>query len=459
MLKFYRQEKKIATPIAFLFLLIVFFITYFAMKKLPIFFKKLPAVSIKAKDNTVEKIEITNLANNSVSIFWKTQQKETGWVIYGENKDILDMTSSDSRDSTSEKKYYLIHYAVLKDLKENKTYFFKIITNKGVFSSFNNAPFEFTTSSEFNRTTDLKPAFGKVINKNGKPVSGGVVILRISGVYSLSALTSDAGEWLIPLYFLKTYDAKNFLLPSPDTLTTIESINNEGEMSLVTTTLKNISPLPQTIVIGINFQFKEEKTNVLSTSTAENSADLDKINDVDIIFPKENAVIAGKKPIFKGTARPFEKIKVVISQKLNKNTRQFEIYANDKGIWNLTVPYSFNPGDYNIFIETKDKKNKTVKVNHNFAILKSGESVLGEATPEATITLSAPSVAPSATLPPIPSPTLGVIISPTITSPKETETSTPVLSEVPPQTGINFIPFSIMGVVLIMAGLGFLIAL
>jgi hypothetical protein len=87
--------------------------------------------------------------------------------------------------------------------------------------------------------------------------------------------------------------------------------------------------------------------------------------------------------------------------------------------------------------QTIDEKKKVIKRQRTFSIAKSGESVvLGEATPEGTI---------SPTTPPIG----GISEVPTL-EPTLFATATPA----PPVTGVSFTTFSLFSVALIAVGAG-----
>ena len=70
------RENKLPTVIGFLF---IFFISVIFSR----FFLGL-AGSSKASLKVAKRVEIVNLSPTQTSIFWQTDQKESGWVLYGE---------------------------------------------------------------------------------------------------------------------------------------------------------------------------------------------------------------------------------------------------------------------------------------------------------------------------------------------------------------------------------------
>lgn len=419
---FYREEKKIAVPLALFFLLI--FLTGLSFT-----IKHIKTTATQAQKTTTGAVDITNLTNHAVSIAWKTAEKEIGWVVYGESKNGLNETGFDDRDTNKRKNSYRNHQVTLKNLKEQRNYFFKIVSDKRVITSGNNSPFTFRTTISFKPQHKLQPAFGKVVNKNGTPVAYGLVMLKIDGAHPLSTLTKTTGEWLIPLYYLVDRTTGQPFFANEKTPALIELTNDEGETARVTTTISTLSPLPKTIIIGQQIELQEDTTRVLAESTNLVS---NVVRPIDIIFPKANSVIPGRRPLIKGVAQPSQKLTLTLKS-ASRQPQVFEIAADSEGIWTLTIPYDLPEENHVLTVKTPDRNGQLRTVKRAFAIAKSGQSVLGQATPEATVTQ-------------LPSPT---------TSPAEALPATPP----PPVTGVNDLSLSLFGAGLLIVGLGFLLIL
>lgn len=422
---FYRQEKKIAAPLALLFLIII-------LTGLSITIKKIKSTIIQAQKTKSFTVTISNLTNHSASIIWQGFTKETGWAIYGKNKNSLINISFDDRNELDQKNKYLNHHATLKNLEENTNYFFQIVSDKQIVNTGDNTPFFLKTTPKFDLKQNLPPAFGKIINKNGLPVKDGLVILTIDGAYPLSALTKASGEWLIPLYYLIDQKTGQSLSDTGETAVVLTITNDEGQKAQAHTTLKNISFLSKTMTIGQKLEFKEEKTNVLSSST-ETMNPPNQI--IDIIFPKENAVIPGRRPFFKGIASPQTTINLTIKSINNKPIETFDVATDKDGVWNFSMPYDLTPESYILQVKTLDENGNANIISRQFALAKSGEAILGEATPSATL-----SQAPSPTMQPTPT----IIVK---------TTSIPT----PPVTGVNDLSLPLLGAGFMIIGIGFIL--
>lgn len=415
---FYRTEKKIASPLALILLVVILISTAFAIQTMK-------TLRTKADTTFFNEIEVTNITDSNATIIWKTNMKTKGWIQYGTNKNTLTSFAFDDRDTANHRSTYIHHHATLKHLNKNSNYYFNITSTQDINTSTNHTPFSFKTSAGLSLRKGIKPAFGKSINTNGSPLVDAIALLKVNGAITLSTLTKTTGEWLIPLFSLldkKTYQSLDFTDTTP---VTIEIRNEDDEKAVFTTTIGQVSPVSETIVMGQNKEFIEEKTNVLADFTALSPP---KKTAIDIIFPKNNAIIPGKRPLIKGTALPLSEVIMTVHSPTSQHT--YTLKTTQDGIWSFTLPYSLPEETHTLTITTHDANNATVTKTRIFTIAKSGESVLGEATPEATITQ--------------------ISLSPT-TQP----TTIPTHGPSPPVTGDIPLSIPLIGSGLLILGLGF----
>lgn len=337
------------------------------------------ATPSKAEKKIVRRFEVANLTSNQVVVYWQTDQKAVGWVVYGKKENELNRVAYDDRDLPQNKLSSQNHYATLKNLDENQTYFFKLINDNKFESNDTNTSLSFKTTKNITGFKGIDPAYGKVIEANGAPAENSVVLLHIGNAFSLATLTKSTGEWLIPLNSLYDKNTYQFLTPKTNEKITIEVIG-ENQSSQIVADLLKVSPLPQTIILGKNFDFTSPE-NVLS-ATSTRTVDISN-NEIDIVYPKEDALIPGYSPLIKGIALPGSEVFITVHSDKVFSSR---VKADDKGLWSLILPSSLSPGDHTITIKTVDKDGNPVTVDRKFIIAKNGEQVLGSATPEATIT-------------------------------------------------------------------------
>lgn len=189
---------------------------------------------------------------------------------------------------------------------------------------------------------------------------------------------------------------------------TKDTSQNRGKYKNHTVNLKNLKTNTQYFLKIINgnkvildsnnkpFKFTTSKESVLGKSTVKSI----KLDLIDFIYPKENAIITATIPLVKGVALPNSDITLNIKgQNFSKN---FNIKSDSEGKWSLSNLSKLNPGKYTLQLSGFNKEGIRVNKSRSFTIAKGGEQVLGESTP------SAITITPEAT------PTLEPTIIPTI---------------------------------------------
>ncbi len=370
------------------------------------------------------KVTLASPTSTSTTLLWQTDSKKQGWVLWGEKNTSLTNVALDLRDTSANKGSYKNHITRLEKLKPNTTYFYKIIVGNQIVEAQGGQAFTFSTLDTINKVSSVKPAYGKIVSPKGKPVEDAIVVAMIDGAFPLSTLTKSSGEWLIPFNFVIDSKTKGLKVLSDSQLITI-SIYDENNTSTIKSTVNSINQLP-TIELGKNYELGASGGSVLSASNQTPK----EVNSVQITFPKRNAIIPSANPLIKGTGVPeFNIALTIVGQKKTINTRT---RVGADGTWKADDVRNLSPGEYTLTISTRDNQNKPVVKTSSFTIAKSGEQVLGEATPEAS-----PTLAPTTT----PTPVLVTNLSPS-----------------PPVTGASPLPFVFASTALIIVGLGLLLA-
>ena len=433
-----RKENKLPTVIGFLFVLLI-----------GIFFSRLflgNANLSKASLKVAKRVETVNLSPSQASIFWQTDKKESGWVIYGESENKENKIVLDDKDlnNVGEKKgKYIVHLATLKELLPGKKYYFKIVTdNNEIIVRPDGRSFNFVTPlGSLNGLQNISPAFGKVLRSNSvDPLTNSYIMLSVKNGYPLlTQIRSEGdGSWLIPLNQIYSKDSQNVLTISDTDKIIIEVINSDGEGLTITTIKSKISPLPQTTVFikDKNFSFVEDE-NVLSAVSSPSVPR--KVSDkrTEILYPKEGSLIPGSIPLIKGVTTPATKIEITVN---SKKTYSATTTSDREGNWSYLLPENLELGPHTIVVKTKDSAGNETLITRKFTIIaQQGNEgrVLGTASGAATL---APTVAYN-------SPT------PTIVS-----SSSATMTPTPPVSGISFLGTIIGGLSLVIIGGGILLA-
>ena len=400
----------------------------------------------RASKQTTTKHHVVNLLPKQSGVFWEVQTADKGWVIYGENPSNLSEVAVDERDINTQKDRKH-HYAVLKNLKPDTRYYYKLISNNELVSDIKGEPFSLRTLEEKTPGNALSPAYGTVVLPGGEPMSGVVVLISLANAVPLVATTGATGEWLVPLQYLVTKDTLRPATIDMNTILTINIFSEDGQ-SVVKATVAQASPLPQKVVIGRNYTFLEGD-NVLSATSNKSKSSPQKYQ-VELRYPKQNAVIPGSAPLINGKGIPGESVTVSVDAKPVFTRR---VRVDQYGDWLIQVKTPFRPGSYNLTFQTVNDRGQDVTIERSFTIIKSGEQVLaatatpsGSVTPRTTVTGSL-TLTPTGKRSPTPEPT----------EIDENLTATP--TPPPPVSGINMMPIFVTSIGLVIIGAGLFLAL
>lgn len=401
----------------------------------------------RASKQVIKQHQQVNISPRQAGVFWEVNTPDEGWLIYGENPSKLDQIALDDRD-ISERQSRPFHLVMMKNLNPETTYYYKIISNNELVTAENNEAFSIHTVSESVPSSSLSPAYGKVVSASGDALSNNIVVISLNNAYPLMTYTKTTGEWLIPLqHVINPKDQRSIPL-TEDTIVNIR-IFNDTQQSIIKATLNQTHPLPQTVVMGTNYTFLEDK--VLGASNTQKNSTIS--YDVDLLYPKNGAVIPGNTPLIKGKGVPTKDVSIQINSKpaINAKTK-----VDADGRWTITLGRSIQPGTYNLTMNTIDKNNRGIEIKRNFTIIKSGEQVLAESTSSASITPTR-GVTPSVTSP---TPTTAVVAEePTPTDEVVVSDLSPTNTPAPPVSGISFIPFMFAGIGLVLLGAGLVLFL
>lgn len=411
-----------------------------------------PAQNTQATKKGLQRIEITNVFAGQVTIVWKTEQKQKGWIAYGETEDDLTQIATDERDG-GEHQPRMHHYVTLKDLKKNTRYFFKITDGDAFLETGGRSLFTFKTIGTIDQINNLKPAYGKIVDKSGTPFQDAIVTLSATNIYPVSTLSKSTGEWLIPLNYTIDKSTGKFVSLSPSQPVRIHVYSENSKETIVTALVSQLSPVEKSLQLGETYVF-ENQENVLAAKSTSSS------KPFQIIYPAQNALIPAQKPLIKGTGGAGNTLTLTISGARQPITGRTTV--DSKGSWSFEVPQLLQAGTYTLTVTSPTAQNNKSEVKRRtFTIAKSGVQVLAEATAEATLTPTQavtpsplPTVDPS-TLTPTVTPIV-VLNSPT-PQPTIAPTSAAATTRTPPVSGGSVYALVLSSVALILFGAGLMV--
>ncbi len=398
---------------------ILFFVALLAVAGFLVSFTRLPTQTTQATKQTVNNHTLVNVSPREVGIFWETNTKTIGWVIWGTSPGSLKSLALDERDFEDNKTPSLYHFVKLKNLSENSSYFYKLVSNNEVITGPDNQPFHFITPGSTTPLESIDPDYGKVVTPSGEAAADALVRLNYPGAYPLMTVAKLDGAWLIPFpYIMTPQDMKN-ISPDKNTPVILEIYLDDVKKTTIKTTIAQAAPVPKTLTLGTDLDLTSSD-NVLSVASSEALVHTaNTVSKPEVLFPKDKSIIPGKNPLIKGTASP----NTSVSGRINTNPLiSFKVNTDPKGNWTVTEPMTISAGEYQLTVTAVDNKNNPVTIRRVFTIAKSGEQVLAAATAPATLT---PTQLP--TLTPLPLPTNTPFPTEVIT------TATPT----PPVTGVD----------------------
>lgn len=379
-------------------------------------------VSRAGSEGKPREIRVTNRTSSMATVSWITDEKTLGAVRYNTYGSALEKIAIDDRVLSSGNGLFVTHHVTLRNLEPQKRYAFVIQSSNKRYDN-KGEPYTFTTFSQ-DKLNNLEPAYGEIFLPNNEPAVGSIVYLNLEGAEPLSALVRESGSWLIPLNIAYDTDSN---LP-------VEDIGNRkielfirsstGDVAQAITNTGHDSPIP-TIVIGKRYDFR------LKAKIAQVEPDvLGKVDikhervSLTIIQPENQQAISSPRPLIRGKGFPGQKVSII----LESTPQRTVVTVDSRGNWSWTPPRNLNPGVHTVTVIVLDQTGKQIVLKRNFRILKSGSSVLGEATPSATLAptpigpTSTPTLAPTEpVLSPTPTPVFA-LPTPTATIPPDFKT-------------------------------------
>lgn len=333
---------------------------------------KVQTTTRASKGTIVQELKASNITATSATISFVTKEPIKAYInlqSVGSVEPRIGFDAEDSKKLEDRK----IHYITFNNLASDTTYSYKIlIGDKGAFSN-NSYSFRTLSSHIQGINSSTQPFFGKVTTKRLLPAKRTLIYLSFPQVNKnlwFSALSKDTGEWIvtIPLVYSQKFTVKT--LVGADEIVAY-FIGSDQITTGVKARLDQMSPL-KTIVLGQSYDLVNDFSTPDRVVSDQVLGVMDPKTVLQIISPLTGAILATQYPVIKGVARPASLLNIQLEP---KGTRAV-VQTNTRGEWNYTVLKGLLPGAYVFSAEQGLEKKKL-----SFVIGKSGESVLGEATP------------------------------------------------------------------------------
>lgn len=353
-----------------------------------------PIISRADKKLLPTQITVSNITNETATLHFTTKDlaKTQIKLLTPDNQSWLKFDLRDQHKQTDKQ----LHYFQLDRLKANTQYQIQIYVDGKLFDK----QIKFTTLNYQHPRLSNSPIFGKVVKSNLTAAENTLVELKIfpKSKVIYSTLTKQTGEWIITLPFVLDENQQEVEV-HPEQPLTLKFTGPEFKQSVVRVKYKDVQPL-RSIVLGQNYDFT--KNDLVLGIRESQKKQL-------ITAPTNNSALDKSFPTFRGHASKNSLVKVIIEP----NIANLLISTDQNGNWQYIPLLPLPIGQYRLTAKQAGQEESIT-----FQITKSGESVLGEATPSADLTVTP---TPIQIITSVPSPTIELItptevaITPTIT--------------------------------------------
>lgn len=299
------------------------------------------------------------------------------------------------------------HYYKISNLYPKTDYKFSLVSGSTTYSR-----------SEYSLTTATKPnspppssnlAWGKIIDKNNKAISGAIIYLTLPGSQALSAFSNKDGNWNISLASSFNQQKTDWFYPSSLVDEEIIVYSPDGQLTQVTNQSDRNDPVPD-IIIGQDY-LSILPTPPSSFQSSLNSSPIEtSLTKLSITSPKENETINTLKPDIFGQGPAGNTFQ------LDLDGNKVNITVSPSNIWNYSPSQNLLPGSHLLTINFQGEI-----INRNFIVAEANDYLSFTATPSATL-IPTQVILPTSIA--SPTPTIQPTSLPTVRTAKPSTTST-----------------------------------
>lgn len=343
--------------------------------------QKITKIFSRAEDvSSVTNVDIANLTDTSVTVFWSTETKTAGAVFYGKSSGLGESVAVDDRDHNSAGSKYFVHFVRLTGLQPNTKYFYKIgVDTKTVGNpTKSDAPYEITTLPANKSGPIIDPIFGKVLDSSGNPIASVLTIWQSRGDQKIASLSKSDGSYVLPIGNAN---------PSDGAAETISlNVGGGNPTATITCQIGKDRPLPivklgETIdcskkspVENGSVGFKTPTTSPVASPSAGGLT----------VNVQNGQTFNSSLPTISGKAGPNQVVQIVIH---SETPYSGTVQADPSGSWSWTPPANLSPGQHTVTITIVNPNGTTMTETRTFTV-ESGSPILPitSGTPSATLT-------------------------------------------------------------------------
>lgn len=458
-------DKRVPTIFALIILVIIVGISTLLIQK-GVFY-----VGRAAPDTQPQNLSTSNVTDTSFTIFFTTSGMTDSVLALTDARTGSSIAFDDRDKKSGAHNKYFSHHITVPNLNPNTSYTYRLIVGGKDYA--NNAYSAKTAQPITISPPTQNPLFGKVLLPDGSVGSDSIVTAITDGSETISAITDNKGEFILPTNSLRSKDGLNYLILTNDSSFTITVFRQLTSATIKTTFIVAQNLPPVTLQQQYVFTQSNEQT---STQSSQLNVSLPTTTGktVDITNPKQGESYVDLRPLFTGTSYPNSNVSLSVPGII-----QQQVITKADGTWSYKAANDIPQGKHTVNITALSPQGEKTTISRTFNIFSQGSQITESATPSATPTIK-PTATPTPTNTPTPTP---VEISPTISaitptplvqatitpSPTATPTPTPfptifiTPTKLPPIASPggteNTIALTAVSIILIVAGTALLFAL
>ncbi len=328
--------------------------------------------------------QVGNITESGFTVYWITDQENTGTVFWGKTSKLGDGVAIDDRNMTTPDEKDSTHFVKVTGVLPQQKYYFQVGSGSNSFGdpTKNGAPYEITTGVKLTTPPAGEPVYGKVLDSSGSPAAGVIAVWETEGATRIGALSKSDGTYVLPVANARTTDLSGFSTLNSGGAETISLNGGPAGKSTITCKAGLDQPLP-TVKLGQDSDCSKGSAPAptapsgFKATTATPAATL-------TTNVSEGETVSTPLPTISGTAGPNQTVKIEIH---STDVFSATVKADPAGNWSWTPPSNLSVGQHTVTITVVAADGTTQTITRTFYV-SSTESILPvtSGTPSANLT-------------------------------------------------------------------------
>lgn len=412
-----------------------------------------------AADRAPQQVRITNVSDKSFTVSYVTERATVGFIAWGKTTSLGQATDADSQS--------VIHHLTVSNLSPQTNYYFKIGSDKTIYTN-QGKPYSVKTASSLSTVPNNDVVFGTVLTTACTPADA-IIYITAAGIEPVSTITNNEGKWSMPLSTARNTNLSSYASYDKATELDITISGGIGKSATAKILAGNAKPVPA-IKIG---EFKDytnltaqndgsppnAQLNIPNQNTDQSTFNLSSFNQssdkiVTLSKPQNQETITTTQPEFSGTGTA----KLVFTITIQSNVITDTITVLNNGTWKWIPSTPLELGNHTVTLSWKDSSGQTQSIKRSFRVVQTSAPLVSPSPAGGAVLLSSPLPSPSPSLKPSPSPSPLPSPSPKLSpSPKVSSQAATSSGSILPSSGSLTLTFGIfiMGLVFVFVGILF----